>query len=296
MKILYGKVWRQAKTMLVLALPPIVFFLVYPFSLRPQPPPEVPNNQILPPVVEAAPAQPKKAPQIRTYQVQPGDNLSSIAEKFNVDVDTLVSANQNASDIIQPGQELLVLPEKGVLHTVAAGDTLSEIAALYSVKTDVILHANNKESEHLAVGEKLFVPGGKLPLRFETEVSRARPSRIGWPTVGEITSPFGYRWGRMHTGVDIANDYGTPIRAVAAGRVIYVGWVSGYGNTVMIEHSKSYVTLYGHLASYSVVEGQGVEGGQTIASMGSTGNSTGPHLHFEVQINGTAINPLSVLP
>jgi murein DD-endopeptidase MepM/ murein hydrolase activator NlpD len=295
MKILYGRVWRQAKTMLVLVVPLIVFLFVYPFLLKPGPVPELKQEPQTPPVTVEI-GQSKPAAVIRKYRVEQGDNLSSIAVKYHVDVETLLAANDGVGDVIRPGQELLILPEKGVLHIVSAGETLSRIAEMYMVKLDAILHANNKDSAKLAVGEKLFIPGGKRTARFEAEVSRARQSRMAWPTVGEISSPFGYRWGKMHTGIDIANESGTPIRAVLAGRIIFVGWVSGYGKTVMIEHSKGFVTLYGHLARYSVAEGQAVLAGQTIASMGSTGNSTGPHLHFEVQVNGTALNPVSVLP
>ena len=116
------------------------------------------------------------------------------------------------------------------------------------------------------------------------------------PTVGELSSGFGYRWGRLHSGIDLANDIGTKVRASKAGRVSYAGWYSGYGNTVVIEHDQGYTTLYGHLNESIVRNGQYVQGGQVIAYMGSTGDSTGPHLHFEVQKNGVPINPYSVLP
>ncbi|MCE5285927.1 MAG: peptidoglycan DD-metalloendopeptidase family protein [Pelosinus sp.] len=299
MKLSYGKVWRQARTVLVLAVPPIVLLLTYPLFLKflPAVPLEEAESEVPPAIVETV-TKPSKTsvPPIKKYLVQAGDTLSDIAVQHNVDVDTLLAANPEAEDIIRPGQQLLILSQKGALHTVAEGDTLSQIAQMYTVQVDAIMHANNKDSEFLAIGEKLFVPGGKRAKRSEAEVSRAKTGRMVWPTIGEISSPFGYRWGRIHTGIDIANDYGTSVRSALAGHVSYVGWVSGYGNTVMIEHGKGYVTLYGHLSQYSTFEGQYVQAGQTIAYMGSTGNSTGPHLHFEVRVNDQPINPLSILP
>jgi murein DD-endopeptidase MepM/ murein hydrolase activator NlpD len=299
MKLLYGRVWRQAKTVLVLAVPPIVLLLTYPFFLKPLSlQPQKAEQEMPPAVIETIPVPSGNQALlvIKKYLVKAGDTLSSIAACYNVDVDTLLSANSEAEEIIRPGQELLILPQKGALHTVKTGDTLSEIAQMYMVKVDAIVHANNKNNEFLAVGEKLFIPGGKRPERAEAEVSRAKSSHIAWPTVGEISSPYGYRWGRMHSGVDIANDYGTLIRAALPGYVTYAGWISGYGKTVMLEHAKGYVTLYGHLSEFIVAAGQAVKAGQTIAYMGSTGNSTGPHLHFEVRINDTPVNPLGLLP
>lgn len=300
MKLLYGKVWRQARTILVLAMPPIVFFLLCPVFFRPLPvlPPQEAENAPQA-AVEEVPEAPTAKPAIlaiKKYIVQSGDSLSAIAARYNLDVDTLLGANSEAGEIIKPGQELLVLPEKGVLHTVQEGDTLSQVAEMYAVKADAIMRANGKESELLAVGGKLFIPGGKRPQRADTSASRAGTSRIVWPAKGEISSPFGYRWGRLHAGLDIANDLGTPVRAALTGHISYVGWISGYGKTVMIEHIGGYVTLYGHLSGFAVQTGQSIQAGQTIAYMGSTGDSTGPHLHFEVRINGTPVNPLSILP
>ena len=122
-----------------------------------------------------------------------------------------------------------------------------------------------------------------------------------WPIAGEITSEFGWRIhpitgdSRFHSGLDIAGDYGDPIRAAAAGTVIYAGWISGYGNAVIIDHGGGITTLYGHNQSLAVGEGQGVSQGQVIAYCGSTGNSTGPHCHFEVRVNGEPVSPYGYL-
>ena len=122
-------------------------------------------------------------------------------------------------------------------------------------------------------------------------VSRAMTNQFVVPTKGVITSAFESRWGRNHDGIDIANDLGTPIQAARDGKVSFVGWLSGYGNTIMIEHKQGYTTLYGHLQAILVDQGSFVKAGQIIAKMGSTGNSTGPHLHFEVERDGVLMDP-----
>lgn len=241
--------------------------------------------------------------QIKKHTVQSGETLSTIAKGYGIDVDTLKGANENLSEEIQPGDELVILPSKGILHTADMGDTLWQLANVYDVAVATIMNANGKTDEAVAIGEKLFVPGAKVPQQMERQlargdepVSRSSSNRFIWPAAGEMSSPYGYRWGRLHAGLDLANDTGTVIRAARSGRVSYVGWYSGYGYTVMIEHDQDYVTLYGHLSDYVVQRGQYVKSGQIIAHMGNTGNSTGPHLHFEVHKNGTPINPYTVLP
>jgi murein DD-endopeptidase MepM/ murein hydrolase activator NlpD len=123
-----------------------------------------------------------------------------------------------------------------------------------------------------------------------------------WPVYGEITSPFGWRihpiWGSeiFHAGLDIAADYGQPVVAADSGTVVYAGWMGGYGNAVMIDHGGGIVTLYGHNSSLTVGVGENVSKGQTIALAGSTGNSTGPHCHFEVRVHGEVVQPLNYLP
>lgn len=124
---------------------------------------------------------------------------------------------------------------------------------------------------------------------------------MGWPCSGPITSPFGYRTHPIfgttifHAGIDIGVDYGTPIHAADSGVVVYSGWISGYGNAVIIDHGGGISTLYGHNQSLAVSEGQSVSKGSVIAYAGSTGNSTGPHCHFEVDVNGSPVNPLGYL-
>ncbi len=117
---------------------------------------------------------------------------------------------------------------------------------------------------------------------------------LAWPLSGPLTSGFGYRWGRMHEGIDIACTTGAPVRAAAGGTIIFAGWQGGYGQIVLIQHSASIVTGYGHLSAISRAGGA-VAAGDVIAACGSTGRSTGPHLHFEVRLNGSAVDPLGYL-
>jgi len=119
--------------------------------------------------------------------------------------------------------------------------------------------------------------------------------QLGWPVSAPITSPFGWRWGRMHEGVDLGAAYGTPIAAAGSGTVIYAGWLGGYGNLTVIDHGGGLATAYGHQSRIAVSVGQQVTRGETIGYVGSTGHSTGPHLHFEVRVNGQPVDPLGYL-
>jgi murein DD-endopeptidase MepM/ murein hydrolase activator NlpD len=119
--------------------------------------------------------------------------------------------------------------------------------------------------------------------------------QLSWPVSGPVTSGFGMRWGRMHEGIDIAVGQGTPVHAAGAGTVIYAGWMDGYGNLVVIDHGNGLSTAYGHNSSLACAVGQTVSAGQVISYSGSTGHSTGPHVHFEVRVNGTAVDPLGYL-
>jgi murein DD-endopeptidase MepM/ murein hydrolase activator NlpD len=126
-------------------------------------------------------------------------------------------------------------------------------------------------------------------------VTRTGSGALAWPVNAPITSPFGWRWGRMHEGIDLGAAYGTPIGAAAPGTVIYAGWLGGYGNLTVIDHGGGLSTAYGHQTHIGVSVGQHVEEGEMIGNIGSTGHSTGPHLHFEVRVNGQAVDPLGYL-
>ncbi len=118
---------------------------------------------------------------------------------------------------------------------------------------------------------------------------------LGWPVSGPVTSVFGMRWGRMHEGIDIAVGSGTPVRAAAAGTVIYAGWFGGYGNLVVVDHGGGLSTAYAHNSSVASSVGQAVAAGEVVSYAGNTGNSSGPHVHFEVRVNGSATDPLGYL-
>ena len=121
-------------------------------------------------------------------------------------------------------------------------------------------------------------------------------SGVAWPTNGTVTSGFGYRWGALHAGLDIANGIGTPIRAAKAGTVILAGWNGGYGNCIVIDHGGGFTTLYAHMSRLRATDGQRVDQGDLIGDMGSTGNSTGSHTHFETRVNGSPQDPTRYLP
>ena len=126
-------------------------------------------------------------------------------------------------------------------------------------------------------------------------VSPSGSGVLGWPVSGPVTSGYGMRWGRMHEGIDIAVGEGTPVRAAAAGTVIYAGWMSGYGNLVVVDHGSGLSTAYAHNSSLAVAVGQSVAAGEVVSYSGNTGNSRGPHVHFEVRVNGSAVDPLGYL-
>jgi murein DD-endopeptidase MepM/ murein hydrolase activator NlpD len=154
------------------------------------------------------------------------------------------------------------------------------------------------QAESAALGAKIRAAQARSAAqRSASSAPSSTPSSHGfiWPAQGPVTSPFGWRWGRMHEGVDIGAAYGSPIVAAASGTVVYCGWMSGYGNLVAIDHGGGLSTAYGHQSSIAVACGQQVAQGQTIGYVGSTGHSTGPHLHFEVRINGAPVDPLGYL-
>ena len=163
-------------------------------------------------------------------------------------------------------------------------------------RTQIEAEARDLQRRSADLAAKIRAAQGLPPAPSGT-VAVGAPSSAGlvWPVSGPITSGFGMRWGRMHEGIDIAGSSGTPIGAAASGTVIVAGWVSGYGNLVVIDHGNGISTAYGHNSSLAVSVGQSVGQGTVIAGMGSTGHSTGVHCHFEVRVNGAAVNPLGYL-
>ena len=255
----------------------------------------------------------KKAPKIETstYIVQEGDSLWSIANKVNLDINTLFGCNDLKNpDVLKPGTKLRVPNQDGIFYKVAKGDTLSKIADKYGIYVDAIAAANGIGSDTVLIaGSEIFLPGAKEIVTSSSTGSGAvvkasdRSSTTGfrWPLRGRINSRFGYRKdpfsGRkdLHTGLDIGASRGTRIAAAASGVVVYAGWMGGYGRTVVIDHGRGHRTLYGHCSKILVRQGQRVSSGQVIAAVGATGRATGSHLHFEIRVNNTPVNPLKYL-
>lgn len=155
--------------------------------------------------------------------------------------------------------------------------------------------------EDAALSALILARQRPAPSSAPSAAANAAPARVGgsgvaWPTTGSVTSGFGFRWGSLHAGIDIANGTGTPIRAAKAGTVILAGWNGGYGNCIVIDHGGGFSTLYAHMTRLRVSEGASVGQGDLIGDMGSTGNSTGSHLHFETRVNGRAQDPARYLP
>lgn len=230
------------------------------------------------------------------YAVQAGDTLWDLAQANGLAVASLQYSNSmDSRTSLAIGQKLRLPTQPGLLHTVRTGDTLARLAERFKVNVDAIAAANGLASaDPLPVGAVLLVPGGRAPQPAAT-ASRGT-ARYIWPVRGRLTSPYGPRWGRFHHGIDVAVPTGTNIVAAGAGTVSYAGWRGGYGNTVIIAHGGGFQTLYAHASALLVKAGQPVTQGQAIARIGSTGQSTGPHLHFEVRVNGATRNPRAYLP
>jgi murein DD-endopeptidase MepM/ murein hydrolase activator NlpD len=187
-----------------------------------------------------------------------------------------------------------------VRDELAAGrDTL---AAARTLKRDALGNARETRAEYLEEVEGLAAQSATLAAAIRDAQAAGSsgtgvPSAAGfiWPVNGTVVSGFGMRWGRLHEGIDITASTGTPIWAAAAGTVIHAGWLGGYGNLVVVDHGDGLATAYAHASSILVSVGQSVAQGETIALVGSTGDSSGPHLHFEVRVNGVAVDPLFYL-
>ena len=244
-----------------------------------------------------------KSDQISVYVVREDDSLSQIANMFGVSVKTIMWANDIGSKgIIRPGEALTILPVSGVQHVVAKGDTLVGIAKKYDGDTKEIIEINGFEEGHvLAVDDKVIIPGGEMAIEPTTVQQRSYAKTISTPTLsysGYYIRPLvgGIKTQGIHgyNAVDIASTHGTPILASASGEVIlskYAAgnpWFGGYGNYIVIQHDNGTKTVYAHLSSNLVKRGWKVVQGQVIGYMGSTGRSTGTHLHFEIR---GAVNP-----
>lgn len=242
------------------------------------------------------------------YKVDEGDTVASIAKKFGVDEYTIRWQNDITGDKIKVGQTLEILPVTGVAHKVTKGDTVYSIAKKYDTGAQGIVDFpfntfSNDETFELAIGQVVIVPDGVKQTSSGTPATRVRQitpdagsvvasGSFVWPTSGTITQNFAW----YHPGLDIANRAAPTVLAADSGTVTYAGCLNwGYGCHVIINHGNGYTTLYGHLQAIYVSVGQSVARGNSLGKMGSTGRSTGTHLHFEVTRNGAKLSPLTVL-
>lgn len=245
------------------------------------------------------------------HEVKAGETIGAIAEQYGISLATILwSNNLTARSYIRPGDKLKILPTSGVVHKVKKGDTIIKIAKLYNTTPDKIIKSNKlkEDGTDMVIGEELLVPDGRMPapvyaapVRRYTQLSNiaapppsvSAPAGSGylWPTaVRRITQYHGWR----HAGVDIGGPIGTALYATRSGTVIrsQCGWNGGYGCYIIIDHGGGVTTLYGHATKLYVSVGEEVVQGQTIGLMGSTGRSTGSHVHFEIRVNGARQNPL----
>ena len=251
----------------------------------------------------------KQEPTIITYTVVKGDTLWSISRKYDVKMTSIISVN-NLKEIsrLSIGQKLKLpitnmdiakaegysqdAAAEEIIYYVKKGESLWSISREYNVKLESIIAANSiTDASKISTGQQLRIPN--------VPGTRKSICNFIWPVRGRITSPYGMRVisGRkdFHAGIDIGGPTGTNIVAAESGRVSYAGYMRGYGNVIILSHDGGYSTVYGHNSVNLVKKGQYVKKGSTIAKLGSTGNATGPHLHFEIRSGGKPVNPLSYL-
>lgn len=224
------------------------------------------------------------------HTVKAGETISEIARMYGISMDTIIGSNQMDSyDVVQVGRVLKIPNKEGVLVHMQRGQSLPALARKYNVAINKIIAENSLVNpDFVNVGDKILIPDAKPLNIFKGFL---------WPVQRRIiTSGYGWRkdpffgGNEFHKGIDIRANYEW-VRASKYGRVSFTGWLGGYGNTVVVTHPGGYRTLYGHLSRITVRRGQHVKQGQIIARSGNTGNSTGPHLHFEIMRHGRHLNP-----
>lgn len=245
-----------------------------------------------------------------TYTVQANDNIWAIAQGFGLKAETVLWANpkvETSPDLLSVGQQLVIPPVDGIYYTVAQGDTVEKLAKTYKTTVEKIVgfEPNTLEEPYtLVAGQQIMLPDGRkqvvpsnyYPMTRVGSAPQGAPKGSGsfaWPTQGYLSQ----RYWSGHLGIDIANRTGTPIRAADDGYVVMAGrdtW--GYGNQILIDHGNGYLTRYAHLDTIKVKAGDSVTRNQQIGTMGNTGRSTGPHLHFEIIYGNQRRNPLGFLP
>jgi murein DD-endopeptidase MepM/ murein hydrolase activator NlpD len=265
---------------------------------------------------------------VTEYTVTTGDSVFGIAQSFNLKPETVLWANydqlNDSPDMLDPGMKLNVPPVDGVYYQWQEGDTLDSVAAKFTANVEEILgwEGNNFDltNPQVELGQWIMIPNGRREFLHQWLVPTIARSNSGvsksvlgpgacegnytgaygsgafaWPTSSHVLSGNDYWSG--HLGIDIAGSVGDGVFASDAGVIVFSGWSNGgYGYMIMIDHGNGYQTLYGHLSAVNAGCGQSVYSGTYIGALGSTGNSTGPHLHFEVRYLIGFINPWYVLP
>ncbi|MCK4338365.1 MAG: LysM peptidoglycan-binding domain-containing protein [Candidatus Cloacimonetes bacterium] len=268
----------------------------------------------------------REIPECSYHLVQKGETLYRISKMYNLSLVELMEFNQLTSYTIKAGEKIwlksmpiktvisktIIKPEiidkkpkplvKPKYHIVKKGENLYRIASQYNLSIYELKQYNNLTSNKIFIGQKLSLESTKAYsekyIKTKTEITQKDISKYNliWPCKGNITSPFGMRDGKPHKGIDIACPLGTPINAVLDGEVAYTGWQRGYGNVIILKHDYDLMTVYAHNNENFVVKGDNVTKGEKIGSIGQTGNTTGFHLHFEVRLDGRAMDPEKFLP
>ncbi|MDR1410921.1 MAG: M23 family metallopeptidase [Spirochaetaceae bacterium] len=237
--------------------------------------------------------------QWQTYRVRKGDSVYKIAQAHAVSMDAVIASNgmSNAKKLYE-GQEIKIPNMDGIPYTVRRGDSLLKISGSMGVPLTAILDANDIETDDISPGTVLFIPGARMKTE---DLKLALGEFFKYPVRGRLSSPFGWRNDpftgvrRYHAALDLAASTGTTVNASMDGQVATVGYNATYGKFIILSHSNNFQTLYAHLSATSVSQGTYVSQGAKIGEVGSTGYSTGPHLHFAVYKNGKAVNPLDFL-
>jgi len=233
------------------------------------------------------------------HTMKSGDLIGQIASSAGLNEDTLISVNNiRNTRLMQIGQVIKIPNQDGIFYTVREGDTLDSIAQAHETTVSHIKTANQLFADALTPNTSLFVPGGKMNWVTKQEING---DLFISPISGRFTSPFGFRRSpftgerQFHGGIDLAAAQGTPVRAAMGGRAAHVGYDAVLGNFVILSHHSGFRTLYAHMHTVHVTPGANVATGERIGEVGSTGLSTGPHLHFEVHRNGVRVNPRALM-
>ena len=236
----------------------------------------------------------------QNYKVKKGDSVSKIAAAFSVSMDAIIASNgiSNARSL-REGEVLKIPNMDGIPYTIKSGDSLSGISASMGVPLEAILDANDIQSDIVYSGMNIFIPGARMK---REDLKMALGELFIYPLTGSrLSSPFGWRDDpftgerRHHAALDLSAPQGTSVKAAMDGKISSLGTNATYGNYIIISHPGGYQTMYAHLSAFCAKKGDNVVQGAEIGKVGSTGYSTGPHLHFAVFKNGRAVNPLDFL-